>query len=183
MKNFKLDRNKAMFMFIDMQPKILKAIDNNERVLKNSIILAKICEILDMDFVVTAQYLKGLGSNHEEILKHLKNYVEHSKLTFDSTEDEEILKDLKAKNKKQIIVCGIESHICILQTVRGLLEKGYEVFVASDALGSRSDFNHQNGLSQLDQMGAVISNTETILFDLAGVAGTDTFKKLQALIK
>ena len=76
----------------------------------------------------------------------------------------------------------METHICVFQTVRALLEAGYEVFVAEDAMGSRTEKNSKNGMELLREMGAVISNTETILFDLAGIAGTDEFKSLQKLI-
>lgn len=182
MKNFKLNRDDCLFLFVDLQGKILKAIHNNENVLKNSVILAKVSEILNMPTILTAQYPKGLGSNEEVLRKHLKDSKEYGKLSFDCYGDKEIKEAIDSVGKKQIIVCGIESHICVYQTVRSLLGGGYQVFLPMDALGSRKEENHFNALKNLDQMGAVVTNTETILFDLAGIAGTEEFKTLQKLI-
>lgn len=183
MKNFNLDKNKAFFLFVDMQEKILKSINNGENVIKNTIIMAKTREILSMPALVTAQYPKGLGSNLADITKHLGEFKEYPKLSFDAYSDNDIKKAVDGIGKKQIIICGIETHICIYQTIRSLIEAGFEVFLPADACGSRNEFNHKNALNNLDQMGTVITNTETVLFDLAGVAGTDEFKTLQKLIK
>lgn len=182
MKNFKLNREDVLFAFIDIQDKLLKAIYNKEEIVKNSTIMAKVASIIGAESIYTVQYPKGLGYTNEEVKAPLKDKEEFPKLSFNSYDDEGIKNEIDRLGKRQIIVCGMETHICVLQTVRALLEAGFEVFIVEDALGSRTEKNSKNGMAQLDEMGAVITNTETVLFDLAGIAGTDEFKTLQKLI-
>lgn len=183
MKNFTIDRDNLMFLFIDIQDKLVNATFNKETFLKNSIILAKVCEEINAPAVISVQYPKGLGWLNEEVKSPLKNTVESDKSFFNAYSDDKINKAIKDTNKKQIVVAGTETHVCVYQTVRGLLEDGYEVFLAKDAVGSRSEKNHENALIQMSEMGAVITNTETILFDICKISGTEEFKKLQNLIK
>lgn len=182
MKNFHLNRDKVLFAFIDIQDKLLKAMYNKEEIVKNSTIMAKVASIIGAEAIYTVQYPKGLGYTNEEVKAPLKDKEEFAKLTFNSYGDEGIKNEIDRLGKKQIIICGMETHICVFQTVRALLEAGFEVFVVEDALGSRSEKNTKNGMAQLGEMGAVITNTETVLFDLAGIAGTGEFKTLQKLI-
>ncbi|MDO5040998.1 MAG: isochorismatase family protein [Peptoniphilus sp.] len=182
MKNFKLNRDDVIFLFIDIQDKLLKAIDNREGVLKYSKILAEVSDIMNMDKLVTVQYAKGLGHTNGELMEILEA-DEIDKKTFSCMLNEEFKAKLEEKNKKQVILSGIESHICVLLTARDLIAAGYEVFVAADAVGSRSKFNYHNSLDLMRDMGCVITNTESILFDLNSLSGTDEFKKVQNLIK
>lgn len=182
MKNFHLNREDVVFTFIDIQDKLLKAMYNKDEIVKNSTVLAKVASIIGAEAIYTVQYPKGLGFTNEKVKAPLKDKKEFGKLTFNSYGDEEIKKEFDRLAKKQVVLCGMETHICVFQTVRALLEAGYEVFIAEDAMGSRNEKNSKNGMKLLSEMGAVISNTETILFDLAGIAGTDEFKTLQKLI-
>lgn len=182
MKNFKLNREDVVFTFIDIQDKLLKAMYNKDEIVKNSTVLAKLASTIGAEAIYTVQYPKGLGFTNEEVKASLKDKKEFDKLTFNSYGDEEIKEEFDRLGKKQVVLCGMETHICVFQTVRALLEAGFEVFIAADAVGSRSEENSKNGMELLREMGAVISNTETILFDLAGIAGTDEFKTLQKLI-
>ena len=182
MKNFKLNREDVVFTFIDIQDKLLKAMYNKDEIVKNSTVLAKLASTIGAEAIYTVQYPKGLGFTNEEVKAPLKDKKEFDKLTFNSYGDEEIKEEFDRLGKKQVVLCGMETHICVFQTVRALLEAGFEVFIAADAVGSRSEENSKNGMELLREMGAVISNTETILFDLAGIAGTDEFKTLQKLI-
>ncbi len=182
MKNFKLNRDDAVFLFVDIQDKLLKAIDNADRVLKYSKILAEMASIMKMDKLVTVQYAKGLGHTNKELLEIL-NTDEIDKKTFSCLLNEEFKAKLEQKNKKQVILSGTEAHICILITARDLIAAGYEVFVAADAVGSRSKFNYDNGLDLMRDIGCVVTNTESIMFDLNSISGTDEFKKVQNLIK
>lgn len=182
MKNFQLNREDVVFAFIDIQDKLLKAMYNRDELVKNSTILAKVANIIGAEAIYTVQYPKGLGYTNEEVKAPLKDKKEFGKLTFNSYGDEEIKKEFDRLGKKQVVLCGMETHICVFQTVRSLLEAGFEVFVVEDALGSRREKNSKNGLELLREMGSVVTNTETVLFDLAGIAGTDEFKTLQKLI-
>ena len=182
MKNFQLNREDVVFAFIDIQDKLLKAMYNRDEIVKNSTILAKVANIIGAEAIYTVQYPKGLGYTNDEVKAPLKDKEEFGKVTFNSYGDEEIKKEFDRLGKKQVVLCGMETHICVFQTVRSLLEAGFEVFVVEDALGSRTEKNYKNGLELLREMGAVVTNTETVLFDLAGIAGTDEFKILQKLI-
>lgn len=182
MKNFKLNREDVLFTFIDIQDKLLKAMYNSEDIVKNGNVLANVAKVIEAESLFTVQYPKGLGYTNKEVKAPLKDKKEFDKLTFNSLDDEKIKKEIERLNKKQIILCGMEVHICVFQTVRALLDKGYEVFIVEDAVGSRTEKNAKNGIEMLREMGAVITNTETVLFDLAGIAGTEEFKTLQKLI-
>lgn len=182
MKNFKLSRKDVVFAFIDIQDRLLKVISNNDQVVKNATILAKIAQMLELESLFTVQYPHGLGYTNKEVKEPLVEKVEFPKLYFSAYEDEDINTEIKRLKKRQFIVCGIEAHICVLQTVRSLITSGYEVFLVEDAVGSRNEKNAKNAIEQMREMGAVITNTESVLFDLAEVAGTDEFKALQKLI-
>ncbi|WP_455257557.1 isochorismatase family protein [Peptoniphilus asaccharolyticus] len=182
MKNFKLNKEDVLCLFVDVQDKLLSAMNNKEDVLKNTKILAQMAKIMNLDSIFTAQYPKGLGFNNEELKSFLPDAKEFPKKAFSCMMDEDFVEELKKKNKKQIILSGVEAHICVLLTARDLIAAGYEVFVASDAVGSRSDFNYKNSLEMLNEMGCVVTNTETIMFDLNSISGTDEFKAVQKLI-
>lgn len=182
MKNFRLEKDKALFLFIDIQDSLLKSSFNKEQILKNSKILSKMAEIMEMQSLITLQYPKGLGQMNEEVKEPIKDAKEIAKTTFSCMLNDEFVEELKKSNKKQIIISGIEAHICVMLTARDLVEAGYEVFIAADAVGSRSEFNYENALNQLNEMGCVVTNVESIMFDLNSVSGTPTFKAVQKLI-
>ncbi|MGO1580701.1 MAG: isochorismatase family protein [Peptoniphilaceae bacterium] len=182
MKNYNIERDKAIFLFIDLQDKLLKAIFNREELIKKAKVLAEMSNIMNMPSLMTAQYPKGLGFTTKEIKSEIENSKEIEKISFSCMLNEEFKEYLKKTGKKQVIISGVEAHICVLLTARDLLKEGYEVFIAADAVGSRSDFNYRNALGQLEDMGCVVTNVETIMFDLNSVAGTDEFKSVQKLI-
>lgn len=182
MKNFKLNRKDVVFAFIDIQDKLLNAISNKDEILKNAEILSNAAKITESESLFTVQYPEGLGYTNEKIKAPLSEKEEFGKLNFNAYEDEDIYTEIKKLKKRQFILCGIEAHICVFQTVRNLLACGYEVFIVENAVGSRDEKNAKNSIEQMREMGAVITNVETVLFDLAGVAGTGEFKALQKLI-
>ena len=138
--------------------------------------------MMELDSLITLQYPKGLGKMNQEVHEFLKDTKEIEKVSFSAMLNEEFVNTVKNSGKKQIVISGIETHICVLLTARDLLDAGYEVFIVSDAVGSRVEENYKNGLSQLKDMGCVITNVETVLFDLNSVAGTPMFKAVQKLI-
>lgn len=183
MKNFELIRENAGFLFVDVQDKLLKAIDRKEVILKNNIILSKAAEIMKMKSVITLQYPKGLGRMNEEIRSHLGDSKELEKAYFSCMKDENFKVEFEKTGIKQVIMTGIEAHICVFQTARDMIKEGYEVFIVEDAIGSRSDTNYKNALKNLREVGCVITTTETVLFDILKTARTDEFKAVQNLIK
>ncbi|WBW49678.1 isochorismatase family protein [Peptoniphilus equinus] len=182
MTSFKLNKDTTLFLFIDIQDKLLKAIDHHDDVLKKAQILADMANIMHTEALFTAQYPKGLGYNHSTLKAALPEAKEIEKTAFSCMLEPEFVATLKETGKKQIVVSGIEAHICVLLTVRDLIEAGYEVFVAADAVGSRDPHNKDNALSQMAQMGACVTNVETVMFDLNSISGTAEFKAVQKLI-
>ncbi len=165
-------------LIIDVQEKLLNAIFNPEIVKKNAEIMAKSAEILELPIFITEQYPKGLGST--VILVNGKVY---EKTSFNAVEDKNLLQELRDSGCKQVIVFGIETHICVHQTVAGLIENGFEVTVISDACGSRFEEHYKAGLDCMKHNGAQIKPAEMVLFELLKSAKHPKFKEIQSLIK
>lgn len=172
----------SLFLVIDVQEKLVKMLGETNLV-KNVSTLMKACEILNVDCIVTEQYPKGLGETISEIKDINKNAKYFEKVDFSAIRSEEILSEIKAKNKKQIFLCGIETHICVLQTAEDLLKEGFEVFLIEDACGSRKSLDYQSALNYAKQIGIKILTTEMAVFSLLKTSKNPNFKAVQALIK
>lgn len=180
---FFIERESAVLLIVDIQTRLAPAIADHEQIVHQSSVLLQTANLMELPVLATEQYPRGLGSTVEEIKQDLpEKVVVSEKISFDACTDE-IRQALLASGRKQVIICGMETHVCVYQTVRRLLADGYEVFVAADAVGSRTVANKENALAMFRQMGAVVSNTETLIFDLLQVAGTPLFKQVSALIK
>ena len=169
----------ALFLIIDVQEKLVSMLDD-ENVKIDSIKLAKTASILDIPTVITEQYPKGLGSTIQEIKEVLPNAVYVEKNTFSAFKEDEVKKLL---SQKQIIIFGIETHICVLQTAMDLLNEGYEVFLVQNACGSRTEKNKEAALRRLIHAGVQIVTTEMVIFELLESSKHPNFKEIQALIK
>ncbi|NPA15069.1 MAG: isochorismatase family protein [Deferribacteres bacterium] len=189
---FKLsERNRAFIVVIDIQEKLLPAIYNEKQVVENTVKLVKLAETLKLPVVVTEQYPKGLGKTVEDVDKLFESNTldfrgRVEKMTFSCMREPEFT-DVLAKLKKQgydePIICGIEAHICVYQTVMDLMERGYTVHLASDAVGSRSERNHMQVLDLMLAAGANVKPTETIVFELLIESGTPEFKSMLPYLK
>lgn len=181
---FQVRRQDAAVFIIDVQEKLLPIMPKPEELIKHNEILLRLAKSYSLPTFYTEQYPKGLGGTAEaldSLLKELHS-VYASKTAYNGLTTE-ILEGLKKTGRNQVIIGGIETHICVYQTTRSLLQKGYEVIINEDAVGSRFPENKTNALNLFTQMGAVVMNTETIMFDLMGDAKDPNFKELQALIK
>lgn len=183
MNKFRLDKDNCVFIFIDIQDKLFDHVFNGEEVIENAKTLAKAASILNIPKVVTVQYRKGLGGTNEGLNEELKDATEIEKISFSCMLNDEFKETVKDFGKKQAVVVGGEAHICCWQTIRDLLEEGYQVFAPIEGVGSRFEKNYKSALDLYRDMGAVVTNTEAIIFDLCKVAGTDEFKQLQKLVK
>lgn len=180
---FFLERDDAVLLIIDIQDKLAPAMTDSARVIGQSAALLQGAVLMDLPVFVTEQYPRGLGKTVEQINQHLPtDAVISEKISFDAC-TEKIRQSLITSGRNQVIIAGMETHVCVYQTVRSLLNEGYEVFLAADAVSSRRQDNRENAIESMRQMGAVISNTETLLFDLLREAGTPLFKQISALIK
>lgn len=182
MEKYSLDRNEAILLIIDIQEKLMPAINKSEKIINNNVILIEAAKNMDIPILVTEQYPKGLGKTVEELDKKLENAVKFNKIVFSSC-SKEVLDHMYSSKRKKVIITGAETHVCVFQTVRDLLKQGFYVFVAEDAVGSRTKENYDNSIALMREMGAVITNTETIVFDLLKESGTPEFKTMMKLIK
>jgi nicotinamidase-related amidase len=133
--------------------------------------------------LVTEQYPKGLGHTVPEVSRHLDGIEPVEKLCFSAADAEEFSARLRESGRQQVLLCGIESHVCVNQTADDLLAAGHAVHVARDAVSSRSEQNRELGLHKMEAAGAVLTSVETALFELLGAAGTAEFKEIQKLVK
>lgn len=181
-KSLTVDEDNTVLLIIDIQDRLVVVMDDREEVVENTQKLIESSELLDIPMIITEQYRKGLGSTIKEITEEREFYANIQKTTFSAYNDQ-LKTALKELGKKNILVAGMETHVCVLQTVRDLVADGYQVHLASDAITSRTEANYQNGLDLMQNMGAVVSNTETILFDLLKDSNRPEFKPISKLIK
>ena len=175
----KLDRDRAALVVVDVQEGFRKAIPDFERVGRATATLIEGAEAIGIPIVATEQYPKGLGETAPEVAEHLPEDLEPlEKVVFSAADAEGF--DLGGRD--QVLICGIETHVCVNQTAIDLLDAGIEVQVAEDAVASRTEENKRVCLHKMEQAGAVLTSVETALFELLGRAGTDEFKTVQKLI-
>lgn len=180
-----LSREGSTLVVVDVQERLFSAMDadHREEVVKNLKILAAAARRLSLPIVVTEQYPKGLGPTLPELREALGPIEPLEKVVFSCCEADGFLNRLGAVKTKQVILAGIEAHVCVLMTGLDLLAAGYSVHVAADAVTSRTQGSWRMGVDQLRQAGAVITATESILFQLLQKADTDDFRTLAKLLK
>ena len=182
MDKYILTEEETVFMIVDVQERLVPAMPDGQKVVRNTNILLTLCKKLDIPIIVTEQYPKGLGKTASEIKDNLGEVSIYEKITYTGYTDD-VQAVLKKHGRKKVIIAGIENHVCVLHTTRDLLANGYQVFVVGDAVCSRTKENHQNGLSLMSAMGAVVTNTETVVFDILKQGGTPLFKEMSKLVK
>ena len=181
MSKYHLNKENTVLVIIDVQERLMNAMPDRDKVYKNSLILIDAAKQMSIPIIVTEQYPRGLGATVAPIKEHLEDYQYIEKVSFSVSEA--LLKKLSDDERKTLIVLGSETHVCVYQTTRDMIEAGYNVHVVKDAVCSRFEENYLNGLELMRDLGAVISNTETIVFDLLKLAGTPDFKAISPLIK
>ncbi|MFZ4589451.1 MAG: hydrolase [Ignavibacteria bacterium] len=168
---------------IDFQERLYPFIHDNINLTKNAVRLIKGLNILGIKFIVTEQYSKGLGHTIPEIRDALGNYEHIEKDTFSSCGSKEVCDTLSKSEKKNVIVIGIESHVCVLQTTVDLIAMGYQPVLIEDCVSSRSLNDKVIAIERMRQEGAIISTYESILFELCEVSGNDMFKAISKIVK
>jgi len=175
-----LARDRATLVIIDVQEAFRKAIPTFDDIARNAAILAQAARTLDVPIVVTEQYPRGLGETVPEVAEHVGGGAPVTKVAFSAARADGFELD---PSRDQVLVCGIEAHVCVSQTVHDLLAAGRQVHVATDAVGSRSAENRALGLARMERAGAIPTSVETALFELLGEAGSDEFKAVQQLVR
>jgi nicotinamidase-related amidase len=180
-----LDADRCALIVVDIQEKLLPPIFQKEYLVKNSQLLIRLAGILKLPTLMTTQYPKGLGNTIPEIASLLPETQPVDKQMFSCFGSDvfcSLLKKVPGK-RNTVLLCGMESHICVTQTALGALREGYIVHVASDAVSSRTEWNWKIGLERMRAAGAVISSTEMIIYELLRSSGAQAFKELLPYLK
>lgn len=170
---------------VDIQEKLLPRIFEKQRMVRNSQLLIRLAKILDLPVLLSTQYSKGLGATIPEILSLLPEIAPLEKNEFGCFNNDAYCARVKSLpgDRNTLLVCGMESHICVMQTALGAMNSGYIVHVAADAVSSRTEFNWQIGLERMRAAGAVISSTEMMIYELLRTASGPAFKDMLQYLK
>src|SRR5438477_4591831 len=180
-----LEADRCALLVIDIQEKLLPPIFQREQLVRNSQLLIRLAGILKMPTLLTTQYSKGLGNTVPEVASLLPETQAIEKQVFSCFGSELFCSTLKRLpgNRNTVIVCGMESHICVAQTALAALREGYLVHVASDAVSSRTEWNWKIGLERMQAAGAVISSTEMVIYEALRSSDTLAFKDMLKRLK
>src|SRR6201993_19485 len=180
-----LEPERAALIVIDIQEKLLPPIFRKEQLVRNSQLLIRLAGILKIPTLLTTQYSKGLGNTVPELAALLPETQAIEKQIFSCFGSDVFCSTLKRLpgNRNTVILCGMESHICVAQTALAALREGYLVHVASDAVGSRTEWNWKIGLDRMRAAGAVISSTEMMIYELMRSSSSAAFKELLPHLK
>jgi nicotinamidase-related amidase len=180
-----LDGNQCALVVVDIQEKLLPPIFQKEQLVRNAKLLIRAAGVLKIPAIVSTQYAKGLGGTVPEVASLLPETVTIDKNLFSCFGSEvfcTLLKRLPG-NRNTLLLCGMESHICVMQTALAALREGYLVHIASDAVSSRTEWNWKIGLDRMRAAGAVISSTEMIIYELMGSSTSPVFKEMLPFLK
>jgi nicotinamidase-related amidase len=182
----RLDRTNTLLLIIDVQEKLMPAIDDAGGVIRNIDRLVRGCHVLGIPAVLTEQYVRGLGPTVEPVRRAFEEttgYAPIEKSCFSAYGCEAFSARLAALGRTHIVVAGVETHVCVYQTVEDLLARGLAVSVVADAVSSRTPRNRELALLRMTLDGAKPSSTEMAMFELTVTSGTDEFRAISRLIK
>lgn len=182
----RLDRKNSLLVVIDVQAKLAAVIHGQEEMQKNIDRLIRGCHLLGIPAVVTEQYPKGLGATTgilQDSLRETYGIKPIQKMCFSAGGSDEFMSAVRSSGRRQILICGIETHVCVYQTVKDLLDSKFEVTLVADAVSSRTAANRDIAIRRMERDGAKLSSTEMALFELTVNAGTDEFKAISKLVK
>jgi len=173
----------TLLLLVDVQGKLAQSVFQPETLVANISKLLRASTILELPIVVTEQYPKGLGHTLEALMELLPGNIPVEKKTFSCCGTPEFMKQLRSFNRNNILVVGIETHVCVYQTSVDLLEFGYGVHLVTDAVSSRTEANKQLGIRCIERAGAFLTSTEMALFELLRVAEGERFKAISKIVK
>ena len=176
-------REDSLLLIIDIQQAMLKVINPWELVAGKTKQLIQSANVLDVPILLTEQYKKGLGETIPELIKEIKSPQVFPKEHFSACLEADFIPTVESFNRKKIVVVGMETHVCVLQTCLDLIKAGFQVHLVADAVASRVDKNRDIAIDLLRQAGAVISSTEIVIFHWACRANSDEFRKILPIVK
>jgi len=189
----RIKREDAVLAVIDFQTRMMPAIKDADSVIAESAKLIRGCRILGVPILVTQQYTKGLGVSEEPIVTAMTEnlgefapgvefkYIE--KVSFSAMGEPKFVSALEDCKRKSVIICGVEGHVCLRQTVLDLLSDGYSVYVASDCISSRKERDLAPAITEMTEEGAVLITSEAVLFEMLQTAEALFFKQISKLVK
>jgi len=176
----------SQLVIVDVQQRLVAAMPSEplKVMTKNSALLLDVAAILGIPMLCSEQYPAGLGSTVTAIAEHLPGDVARiEKTCFSCTGAQAFQKGIESSERRQIVLAGMESHVCILQSAVQLMQQGLEVFVVEDAVCSRKELHHRNAMERMRQAGVIITNTESVIFEWMRDARHEHFRKISALLK
>ncbi len=176
-------RENSLLLVIDIQQSMVKVMARAEEVVSRVNQLCRAAEELDVPIVLTEQYKKGLGPTIPEVTEMIASPVVFDKEHFSACLAPDFTDALKAYGRPEIVVTGMETHVCVLQTALDLLQAGFRVHLVADAVCSRVDENRDIAIDQLRHAGAVVTSTEIVIFEWARRANTDAFRRILPIVK
>lgn len=183
-------REDATLVVIDPQERLAAAMGRRQEVAEATVKLIRVAELTGLPIVATRQYPKGLGELEPQVLAALDAARDSGtsvticdKMAFDCFVEPSFVEAIAESKRHQLVLCGMETHICIMQTALDAMHQGYDVHVVADAVCSRRDSDYRVALERLRCGGAVVTTHESVLYELVGVAGTDEFKALLGIVK
>ena len=176
-------REDSLLLIIDIQQAMLKVINPWELVAGKTKQLIQSANVLDVPILLTEQYKKGLGETIPELIQEIKSPQVFPKEHFSACLEADFIPTVESFNRKKIVVVGMETHVCVLQTCLDLIKAGFQVHLVADAVASRVDKNRDIAIDLLRQAGAVISSTEIVIFQWACRANSDEFRKILPIVK
>ena len=178
-----MNREDTVLVIIDCQTKLMPAIKDTEELEATVVKLAKGAKTLDLPVIVTQQYTKGLGPTVDSLNEVLGEYEPVEKTTFSAMGAPEFVEAIKAAGRKNILMTGVETHICVQQTTLELLEAGYNVYLIQDCVGSRKDSDKTAACQRMAAAGAVVTTYEAALYEILKGAKEEGFKAISAIVK
>ncbi len=178
-----LAKNHALLHIVDIQEKLFNVMHNKEAIKENMVRLLKGIQLMQLPILWMEQYPQGLGPTIPELKDLMQDAEPMEKMSFSSCKQPDFIEALKVQGRKQILVMGIEAHVCVYQTVIGLISRGYDVHVVADAISSRTEKNCEFGLRAMEAEGARITSVEMALFELLESAESEHFRKISRIIK
>jgi len=179
----RITKDNTAAIIIDIQERLFPHMYNKEVLAQNTAILIQGLRLLNIPLIATEQYPKGLGKTIPEITGLLEGKDIVEKISFSCCDESRFLRELNRLNKKYILLAGIESHVCVLQTALDLIDSGYHPVLVEDCVSSRKKNDKKIAVERIRQEGGMITTYESVLLELCRVAGTETFKQISGLIK
>jgi len=179
-----LECDESVLCIVDIQEKLAARMEEKEGVIESARMLTLAARRLGVPILATEQYPRGLGPTVMELTIALEDaYAPVEKICFGCGAEPKFLEQLKSRKRKQVVLCGMETHVCVLQTGLELLNRGYKVQVVADATCSRRPAHKEIALGQMRQMGVIVTSAEAVVFQWLEKAGTEEFKDLLPLFK